>query len=80
MHGGVPRVAWPHRRKISVLGAIRGYTSDPEFRAFMVIQATLIAIIAGYLAIKGHHTPGRVPHQGRIPVRLGGHDVGLHVY
>jgi trk system potassium uptake protein len=58
MHGGVPRVAWPHRRKISVLGAIRGYTSDPEFRAFMVIQATLIAIIAGYLAIKGHHTPG----------------------
>jgi trk system potassium uptake protein len=57
VHGGRPHFAWPHRRTISVLGAIRGYTGDPEFRAFMLIQATLIAIIAGYLAIRGHHTP-----------------------
>jgi trk system potassium uptake protein len=58
MHAGMPRFAWPHRRRMSVLGAIRGYTTDPEFRAFMLIQATLIAIIAGYLAVRGHHTPG----------------------
>lgn len=57
MRGRLPRVYWPRRRHVSLLGALRGYLQDPEFRAFMVIQAVLIAIIAGYLAWKGHHTP-----------------------
>jgi trk system potassium uptake protein len=39
-------------------GPIRGYTQDPEFRTFIVIQLVLIAIIAGYLALMGHHTAG----------------------
>ncbi len=56
--GGLPRFSWPHRRKVSVVAAINGYLHDPQFRAFVVIQAVLIAIIAGYLAVKGHHTPG----------------------
>lgn len=58
MGGGRPRIDWPHRRKISLLGAIGGYANDPEFRTFVVIQAVLITIIAGYLALMGHHTPG----------------------
>ena len=58
MRGGLPRFAWPHRRKVSVLGAINGYLGDPEFRAFLAIQAGLIAIIAVILAVKGHHSPG----------------------
>jgi len=58
LQGGLPHVTWPHRRKVSVLGAIRGYVQDSEFRAFMVIQAGLIAIVAGYLVLGGHHAPG----------------------
>lgn len=58
VRGGRPHIAWPHRRKTSMLGAINGYLQDPEFRAFMLIQALLIAVIAGYLAVRGHHTPG----------------------
>lgn len=58
VRGGLPRFSWPHRRKVSVLDSISGYLQDPEFRAFMVFQAAMIAIIAGYLALKGHHTPG----------------------
>ena len=58
MRGGVPRFEWPRRRKTSLLGAISAYLQDPEFRTFMVIQAVLIVIIAGYLAMKGHHAPG----------------------
>ncbi len=58
-HGaGLPRFRWPHRRKVSLAAAIGGYFQDPEFRAFMLLQAVLMAIIAGYLALKGHHTPG----------------------
>jgi trk system potassium uptake protein TrkH len=56
--GGRPRLSWPHRRRVSWGDAIRGYLQDPEFRAFLTIQAVLIAIIASYLAFKGHHTPG----------------------
>jgi trk system potassium uptake protein len=55
---GRPHVSWPHRRKVSLAWAIRGYTQDPEFRTFIVIQLVLIAIIAGYLALMGHHTAG----------------------
>lgn len=58
MHGGLPRFSWPHRRKVSFSGAIAGYFRDPEFRAFMLVQAVLIGTIAGYLAVMGHHTPG----------------------
>ena len=58
VHSGRPRFHWPHRRRSSFVGAFNAYLQDPEFRAFMVIQAVLIAIIAGYLAFKGHHTPG----------------------
>jgi trk system potassium uptake protein TrkH len=56
--GNFPRLTWPHRRRVSLKAAIGGYFNDPEFRAFMLIQAILITVIAGYLAIKGHHTPG----------------------
>jgi trk system potassium uptake protein len=58
MRSGLPRFNWPHRRRVSLVDSINSYLQDPEFRAFMVIQAGLIAIIAGYLAVKGHHTPG----------------------
>lgn len=58
MRGRLPRFYWPQRRKVSVRAALRGYLSDPEFRAFMMIQAVLVAIITGYLAFRGHHTPG----------------------
>jgi trk system potassium uptake protein len=58
MEGARPRIQWPHRRKASFKGALNGYLHDPEFRTFLLIQATLIAIIAGYLAVLGHHTPG----------------------
>lgn len=56
--GGLPRFSWPHRRKVSLRASIGGYFNDPEFRAFMAIQAGLIAIIAAYLTLKGHHAPG----------------------
>jgi trk system potassium uptake protein len=58
MRGGMPRFSWPHRRKTSLFGALGVYFQDPQFRAFLAIQAGLIAIVAGYLALKGHHTPG----------------------
>ncbi|MGD9386800.1 MAG: TrkH family potassium uptake protein [Gammaproteobacteria bacterium] len=58
LRGGRPRFEWPHRRRVSFGGALNGYLHDPEFRAFMVIQAALIATIAIYLAVLGHHTPG----------------------
>lgn len=58
MRGRLPRFSWPHRRKVSILESVNGYLNDPEFRAFMVIQAGLITIIAAYLALKGHHAPG----------------------
>jgi trk system potassium uptake protein len=58
MYSGLPRFSWPHRRKVSLLGSINGYVQDPEFRAYLVIQAGLIAIVAGYLAWVGHHSPG----------------------
>lgn len=56
--GGRPRLSWPHRRKVSITAALNGYTQDPEFRTFIVIQLVLIGIIAAYLAALGHHTPG----------------------
>jgi trk system potassium uptake protein len=55
---GRVHLAWPHRRKASFTGALAGYASDPEFRAFMLIQALLILGVASYLAAVGHHTPG----------------------
>jgi trk system potassium uptake protein len=58
VRGRRPQFSWPHRRKVSLRESIGGYFHDPEFRAFMAVQAGLILIIAGYLAIKGHHTPG----------------------
>lgn len=58
VRGGRPHFEWPHRRRVSWVEAINGYLQDPEFRAFLVIQAGLITTIAGYLAWKGHHTPG----------------------
>jgi trk system potassium uptake protein len=56
-YGGLPRFSWPHRRRVSIAAAVGGYFNDPEFRAFMLVQAVLIAIIAAYLALLGHHTP-----------------------
>lgn len=58
VRGGLPRLQWPHRRTASLRHALGSYLGDPEFRAFMLVQAGLITIIAGYLAVKGHHTPG----------------------
>ena len=58
LEGGRPRLSWPHRRRVSWRDAVGSYLQDPEFRAFLMIQAVLIAIIAGYLAWKGHHGPG----------------------
>ena len=57
IHSGRMRFEWLHRRRTSMVDAINGYLQDPEFRAFVVIQAGLIAIIAVYLAWKGHHVP-----------------------
>jgi trk system potassium uptake protein len=57
MYGALPRFSWPHRRRVSIVAAVGGYFNDPEFRAFMLVQAVLIATIAGYLALLGHHTP-----------------------
>ena len=58
MRGRVPRFSWPHRRKVSLLEAINGYLQDPEFRAFMVIQVSLIALIGVTLFYQGHYGPG----------------------
>jgi trk system potassium uptake protein len=57
MQGRLPRFDWPRRRKVSFFGFLRAYGKDTEFRTFLVIQLGLIAIIAGYLAVLGHHTP-----------------------
>jgi trk system potassium uptake protein len=58
VRGGMPRFQWPHRRKTSVLAALNGYYCDPEFRAYLAIQATLIAVVAVYLAFTGYYAPG----------------------
>ena len=59
MRGGVPRFSWPHRRKVSFLEAIGGYLQDPEFRAFMVIQVGLIAIVGIALFFHGQYDAGQ---------------------
>ena len=57
MEGRLPRLRWPRRRRASLVTAVQGYLQDPEFKAFVVIQFILVTLIAGYLAIGGHHTP-----------------------
>jgi trk system potassium uptake protein len=58
LSGGMPFVRWPHRRKASLFGALNGYYCDPEFRAYLLIQASLIAIVASVLAFSGYYAPG----------------------
>lgn len=54
----LPRLRWPRRRRTSIRAALQAYAHDSEFRAFVAIQALFITVIAVYLAIGGHHTPG----------------------
>jgi trk system potassium uptake protein len=51
-HGRV-HLAWPHRRKVSLAGAVGGYLGDPEFRSYMVIQVALIGAVLVVLLLTG---------------------------
>ena len=51
--GLLPRLRWPRRRRVSVIGAVRGYTQDPEFRAFIVLQLVVVCLMTGYLLAQG---------------------------
>ena len=53
LDGKLPRLRWPHRRRVAPIQAIAGYFQDPEFRAYATLYFFLILSVTAYLLLTG---------------------------